>query len=182
MRRTLIFKLVYCSIMAAMSFVCTFFEIPIFSVNVTLYGIPLVFVGVVFGPFYGLLAGLVAGVLEQLKWGFTPQSFLWLVAPIAWGAISGLLFNLFKKLIKDDKTCKKILIYSIVIAITAIIANVSNTIAMVLLGFTSQPITNLSLFLTFAVARLISVPIHIIIYIPICYMVCDKFEKIKYTN
>ena len=80
MKKNLIFKVVYCSIMAAMSFVCTFFEIPIFNVNVTLYGIPLVFVGVVCGPIYGLLTGFIAGVLEQLKWGLTIQSFLWIIA------------------------------------------------------------------------------------------------------
>ena len=103
MKKNLIFKVVYCSIMAAMSFVCTFFEIPIFNVNVTLYGIPLVFVGVVCGPIYGLLTGFIAGVLEQLKWGLTIQSFLWIIAPIAWGALSGLMYLGLKKLFNKER-------------------------------------------------------------------------------
>ena len=60
MKKNLIFKIVYCSIMAAMAFVCTFFEIPLFGFNITLYGIPLIFVGIVCGPVYGLLTGLIA--------------------------------------------------------------------------------------------------------------------------
>lgn len=182
MRKNIIFKIVYCSIMAAMAYVCTFFEIPIFNLNITLYGIPLIFVGIVCGPVYGLLTGLIAGVLEQLKWGISMQTFLWLIAPIVWGGLSGLLYNLLKKLIKDDKLYKKIIIYSITIIITAIIANLSNTMAMVILGFNSEPITNISLFFAYAIPRLISIPIHIIIYIPICYMVCEKFKKIKFIN
>lgn len=182
MKKNLIFKIVYCSIMAAMSFVCTFFEIPIFNVNVTLYGIPLIFVGVVCGPVYGVLTGLIAGVLEQLKWGISIQTFFWLIAPIVWGGLSGLLYNLLKIIIKDDKLYKKIITYSVVIIVTAVIANISNTFAMVMLGYSSEPITNISLFFTYAIPRLISIPIHIIIYIPICYMVCEKFKKIKFIN
>ena len=181
MKKNLIFKVVYCSIMAAMSFVCTFFEIPIFNVNVTLYGIPLVFVGVVCGPIYGLLTGYIAGVLEQLKWGLTIQSFLWIIAPIAWGALSGLMYLGLKKLFKDNKPYKKIIIYTISIIITSIIANIANTLALVLLGYT-DPINNIMLFMAYAIPRLLSVPIHVIIYIPICYIVCEKFKKIKFIN
>lgn len=177
MKKNLIFKIAYCSIMAAMSFVCTFFEIPLFSVNVTLYGIPLVFVGIVCGPVYGLLTGFIAGVLEQLKWGLSIQSFLWIIAPIVWGALSGLIYSGLKKLINDNKVYKKIIIYSIAIIISSIIANISNTMALVLLGFT-EPINNISLFMAYAIPRLLSVPIHVIIYIPICYIVCEKFKKI----
>ena len=69
--------------MAAMAFVCTFFEIPLFGFNITLYGIPLIFVGIVCGPVYGLLTGLIAGVLEQLKWGISIQTILWLIVKFA---------------------------------------------------------------------------------------------------
>jgi len=168
--------------MAAMAYVCTFFELPIFNVNVTLYGIPLIFVGVVCGPMYGLLTGLIAGILEQLKWGISIQTFLWLLAPIAWGALSGLLYRGFKQLLKDDKKYKVIINYSLTIIITAIIANICNTLALVLLGYSSDEITNVLLFIAYAIPRLISVPIHVIIYIPICFVVCEKFKKIKFVN
>lgn len=179
MKKNLIFKIVYCSIMAAMAFVCTFFEIPLFGFNVTLYGIPLIFVGIVCGPVYGLLTGLIAGVLEQLKWGISVQTIFWLIAPMVWGGLSGLLFKGLKKLFNDNKKYKVIIDYSITIIITAIIANICNTFALVILGYTSSEITNVLLFLGYAIPRLISVPIHVIIYIPICYIVCEKFKKIK---
>ena len=75
MKNNMIFKMVYCSIMAAMAYVCTLFEIPL-SFTVTLYGIPLIFVGIMFGPIYGVLTGLIAGFLEQMKYGISLQTFL----------------------------------------------------------------------------------------------------------
>ena len=177
MKKNLIFKIVYCSIMAAMAFVCTFFEIPLFGFNITLYGIPLIFVGIMCGPVYGLLTGLIAGVLEQLKWGISFQTFFWLISPIVWGGLSGLLFNSFKLLFKDNKKYKIIIKYCLSISITAVIANICNTFALVILGYSSSEITNVLLFIGYAIPRLISVPIHVIIYVPICYIVCEKFKK-----
>ena len=86
-----------------------------------------------------------------------------------------------KKLFKDNKPYKKIIIYTISIIITSIIANIANTLALVLLAYT-YPINNIMLFMTYAIPRLLSVPIHVIIYIPICYIVCEKFKKIKFIN
>lgn len=178
MKKNIIFKMVYCSIMAAMAYVCTLFEIPL-SFTVTLYGIPLIFVGIMFGPIYGVLTGLIAGFLEQMKYGISLQTFLWLLAPITWGGLSGLLYYGLKKLFNDNKTYKKIIIYTISILLCAIFANVFNSFALAILGFSSKPITDLSMFIVYASSRLGSIPIHVVIYVPICFIICESIKKSK---
>lgn len=180
MKNNFLVKIIFCSIMAALSFVCTTIEIPL-VVNITLYGIPLIFVGVLYGPTYGALTGLVAGMLEQLKWGLSLQTFLWLLAPICWGGISGII-NLLLKKEKFNKKNIILIIYLLVITITALFANITNSFALAVLGYSSSEINNLLLFVAYAVPRLISVPIHVALYVPICYLLCEKFKNIAFIN
>lgn len=180
MKNNYLVKIIFSSIMAALSFVCTNIEIPLI-VNITLYGIPLIFVGVIYGPTYGVLTGLVAGVLEQLKWGLSLQSFLWIIAPIFWGGLSGVI-HIFLKKDKFNGKYIKFIIYLFVIAITALFANISNSFALALLGYSSSKINNLLFFLAYAIPRLVSVPIHVVLYVPVCYLICEKFKKIAFIN
>lgn len=181
MKHSLIFRMIFCSMMAALSFVLTFCEIP-FIVTITLYGIPLVFVGVVFGPGYGLLTGLLAGFLEQIRYGISIQTIFWLLAPMAWGGISGLVHFILRIIIREDKVYKKVICYSVAIILTSIIANIFNSAALVLLGYSTDPINDFKMFILYAIERLVSVPIHIVIYIPVCYFVCEAVKKIIKLN
>lgn len=180
MKNNFLVKIIFSSIMAALSFVCTTIEIPL-VVNITLYGIPLIFVGVIYGPTYGALTGLVAGVLEQVKWGLSLQSFLWIIAPVFWGGISGII-NIFLKSNKFNGKYIKFIIYLLVITITALFANIANSFALAVLGYSSSKINNLLLFLAYAIPRLVSVPIHVALYVPVCYLLCEKFKKIAFIN
>lgn len=181
MKNKLLFKMIYCSIMASMAYVCTFFEIPLVF-TITLYGIPLIFVGIMYGPIYGIITGLIAGTLEQLKWGLSIQTFLWLLAPIAWGGVSGIIYHGFKKIVNDNKTINKVLLYIVSILVAGILANLLNSLALVLLGYTSEKVTNITMFLAYAIPRLVSIPIHVVIYVPVCYLICEKMKKIKMFN
>ena len=90
--------------------------------------------------------------------------------------------NVFKKVFKDDKTYKKIINYSLSILVAAVLANLVNSLALVLLGYSSEPVTNVSLFFAYAIPRLVSIPIHVLIYVPVCYLICEKMKKIKMFN
>lgn len=182
MKHKLIFRITYCSIMAAISGVLTYFEIPLGVFEITLSPIPLIFVGMIYGPIYGLLTALIAGIIEQITWGITLQTIWWLLAHFAWGGLSAVLYSLFKKILKDNKNYKKIIIYSLSIIICAVVANLCNSLALVIYGYTSEPINDIKMFIAYAIPRLVSIPIHIIIFIPICYIVCEKFKKIKIIN
>ena len=177
MKHKLIFKLIFCSMMAALSYVFTFFEIPLIF-NISLYALPLIFIGILFGPGYGVLAGLVSGMLEQLKYGISLQTILWLLAPMTWGGLSGVLYYILKKWIGVNNFIKRIVIYFIVILISALFANIFNTIANVVFGYTKDPISDLTMFLIYAGGRLVSIPIHVAIYLPICYVVCEAIKNV----
>ncbi len=180
MKNKLIFKITYCSIMAAMAGVIAMFPIPVFTIELTLYAIPLIFVGIVYGPGYGLLTGLLAGIIEQIRYGISLQTIFWLLAPIAWGGISGLGYFIINK--NSNNKVIKMTFYATVIIISAIIANLFNSFALAYLGYSSTTVSDLGTFLAYAIPRLISIPIHVIIYIPVCYLVCEKFKKITLIN
>ena len=108
MKKQKIFKITFCAVMAAMSLVLTFFEVNLPIFNVAMYGLPLVFVSIMYGPGYGLLTGLVCGAIEQIYKGLSIQTFLWIIAPLAWGGLSGLVYYGFKKVFTDDKAYNRI--------------------------------------------------------------------------
>ena len=115
MKKNKVFKLTFCSIMASLSIVLTFLEVNLPVFNVALYGLPLVLTSILFGPSYGLLAGLIAGSVEQIYNGLSIQSFVWIIAPLAWGGLSGLVYHTLKNVFKDNKEYKKIIYKSITI-------------------------------------------------------------------
>ena len=183
MKNKLVFKITFCAIIAAMSGALALVgEIHFGFFEATLSPIPLIVVSVVFGPVYGLLSGLVAGFIEQLAYVLNLQTILWLLSHMAWGGFSGLLYYLLKRIFNDNKIYKKIIIYSVAIIISALIANVCNSMALAITGYASQDITDLKMFIAYAVTRFVSIPVHAAIFIPVCYLVCDRLKKISFLN
>lgn len=182
MKKSKVFRLSFCAIMASMSIVLTLFEVNLPVFNVALYGLPLVFVSVLFGPSYGFLTGLIAGAVEQITKGLSIQTFIWILAPLAWGGLSGLVYHVLKNLFGDNKEYKKIVYYVFAIFISVLVANVCNSAAMAIFAYTKEPITSFGAFIVYAFSRMISIPLHIIVYVPICYLVCDKLNKHLISN
>ena len=61
------------------------------------------------------------------------------------------------------------------------VANVSNSLALAVFGYSKDPITSIATFITYAVGRMLSIPLHVIIYVPLCYLVCDRMKKVMYN-
>lgn len=181
MKKSKIFKITFCAVMAAMSIILTLFEVNLPIFNVALYGVPLVFVSIMYGPGYGLLTGIVCGSIEQIYKGLSVQTFLWIIAPLAWGGLSGLVYYGLKKLFNDDKVYKKIIYYVLAIFVSVFIANISNSLALAVFGYTKDPITSFATFITYAFGRMLSIPLHIVIYVPLCYLVVERMKKIVYN-
>lgn len=117
------------STFAALSIILDFISVRTDSTKYTIYGLPLLFAGILFGPWVGLLTGLVSGFISQaLTFGITITTPIWIVAPAMWGFISGLLFhNLFKK----KESPKHIVI---TVLITSFTVTLINTLALYLDG------------------------------------------------
>ncbi len=94
----------------------------------TLYGLPLMITGILFGPLVGALAGFVTGMIAQIIYGLSATAPLWMLAPIAWGFISGLLAKALKS---EDFNPKKVIV---TVFLTSAVATGLNTLAMWLDG------------------------------------------------
>ena len=82
------------AMMAALAVALDYLSFKTDSTKITLYSLPLLLSGILFGPWIGLLTGMVAGFLSQLlTFGLGPTTPLWMLAPMCWGFISGLLFH-----------------------------------------------------------------------------------------
>lgn len=178
MKQSKIFKITFCSIMAAMSIILSFFEVNLPIFNVALYGVPLVFTSIMFGPWYGLLTGAIAGGIEQISKGISIQSLVWIIAPLAWGFLSGLIYNGLKKLFNDDKVYKKIIYYTLAILVSIFVANLANSFALAIFGYIPNKADSVKIFLIFAISRMVSIPVHILVYVPLCYLIVERMKKI----
>lgn len=127
MKKKLIFQITFCAIMAALSIVLEkFVSIDVgMRLKFTLYGLPLMVIGVIFGPKMGFTTGIVTGIVLQLTspYGISLTSPFWALASIAWGGISGLVFRFLNK--KNAW-----LNVSLTVIITSLSANLLNTLAM----------------------------------------------------
>lgn len=185
MKKKTIFKITLCAIFAAMAIALSFLHIPLFNIEITLYGIPLIVIGIIYGPVYGILSGFVCGFTEQLiTYGISIESIFYMLAPIIWGGISGIISMILKldnKLSDNRSTKVKVLLkYFIIITITAILANLTNTISLTVSYYiwSSKVLDEVFLyFITNVVTRLLSVIIHIIIYIPLVISITIGIKK-----
>ena len=126
-RKELIFRIVLCAIMAALSIVLDKVSVNVERFKITFYALPLIVVGITNGISYGLIAGAVSGLVLQLTspYGVGPTSVFWALAPIAWGGVSAVIYHLFKKKINN-----RFILYTLSIVIASVVANVLNTFAM----------------------------------------------------
>jgi len=177
MKKSKVFSLSFCAIMASISIVLTIYEVNLPIFNVALYGLPLVFVSILFGPRYGFLTGLIAGSVEQIMKGLSIQSFVWIIAPLAWGGLSGVVYHGLRMVFNDNKEYKKVIFLTISIFLSILVANIANSAAMAIFAYTKDPITSFGAFVLYAFSRMISIPLHIIVYVPLCYLVCEKLNK-----
>lgn len=83
--------------LTALSVILYFLSARSDTIAFTIYGLPLLLAGIVFGPVIGGLSGLATGIITQaLHYGFTITTPLWLLAPLSWGLVSGIISHLMK--------------------------------------------------------------------------------------
>lgn len=165
MKKKLVFKITLAAIMAALAIILDFLSGRIdMKFKITLYGLPLIFTSIMFGPLIGGLAGLVAGFISQIisPYGLSITAPLWMIAPVIWGTIGGLIMLLFKN--KNDFKLYKIII---VVIITSYLASTANSIVTYLdgliLDYTVEQ-TAATIITRFVIATIMCVPYSIILY------------------
>lgn len=177
MRKKIIFNIVIASILAAMALVLEKFgiKVPLLGSTTTLrisfYGLPLMIAGIIFGYKTGLIAGFIMSIISQLvlsEYGITPTTPLWMIAPILWGLLSGLIVKLFKG---------NLSILSIVVSviITSIFVSLSNSLALYVDGIVFQYDTKITFVLI--ISRIFVSIIVACVYIPVLYVLSKRLKK-----
>lgn len=171
MKSKVIKRIVVAGVMSAIAFVLNYISIDLQVMKITLYGLPLLLCGMFYGPLTGLLCGLVTGFLCQLfsKYGLTITAPLWMLAPIAWGFISGLISKIFK----NNYKVWKILVC---VLVTSLVALLLNSVAMIIDGLvfdypTEYVLINLG-------TRVITSLITGVIYVLVLYPILNRLTKI----
>ena len=178
MKHNLIFKIVFCAIMAALAISLERFSIRV-SVffKITFYALPLLMVGLTNGVKLSLITGLVSGFLMQLlsPYGITITTFFWMLAPISWSLVASL--------------CMKIKIKNtrILILILVIIASISSTFLNTFAMFMDLLLINDSYYTTAMIitnlpTRLINMVLLILPYYVICLPLYDVYMKLDLQN
>ena len=144
-----VYTICIASMMAALSIILDVLSVRTDATKFTIYSFPLLLSGFLFGPWIGLLSGLTSGLISQIiLYGFSITTPLWVIAPILWGFLSGILFH------KVQKKRETLLSISLTILITSLCVTLFNTLAIYLDGLifhypTPYVITQLGLrFLT----------------------------------
>lgn len=126
MRKSLTFRIALAASMAALAIVLDYASLHTETTKFTLYGFPLLLTGYLFGSLTGGLAGLTVGFVSQLMsgYGFSISTPLWMLAPLAWGLVSGILAHFLSK--------KRLSLLSVImtVVITSLSCTVLNTAAL----------------------------------------------------
>lgn len=173
-RKKQIIEIAVIGVMAALAIVLEKFSFPKGNsyLKFTFYGLPLMLVGCMYGGRVGIICAIVSSFISQLtsEYGLTPTTPLWMLAPIAWGGISGLTFYFLKRKNKLSNMF-------IVSFVTSIVATVLNTIAMLIEGMIyGGEYYSLANILVNLPPRLISMVILGIIYAFILWLLIKRLS------
>ncbi len=120
------------SAMAAFAIILNLLSVRTDTSLYSIYALPLLLTGILFGPLIGTYAGFATGFVVQIvTYGLMPTTFLWLMAPISWGLISGLLSKFFHYKIRRS-------IIVLEVAISSFSALFLNSVGMILDGLYYQ--------------------------------------------
>ena len=99
MKKNLLFKLCFVAIMSGLFVVLDFVSIKLGNqLKITVSGLPIILVGLLLGPLYGCVTGLLGAFIGQLiTYGLGATTFLWILPAGVRGLLVGLIFIMLKK-------------------------------------------------------------------------------------
>ncbi len=175
MNRKKIKNISIASAMAALSIILELLSVRNEGSKISLYSLPLLFSGILFGPKIGLLAGFASGFISQVcLYGLSPTTIIWLVAPSLWGLLSGWLYH---KLMHNHFSLWNIAI--VVIAVSLSITGV-NSLALYLDGLILHyptPYIISMLGVRIFTALFLAIPYTAIIYLTLPRLSNYTFQK-----
>ena len=99
MKKNLIFKLCFTAVMSGLFVVLDLVSIKLGNqLKITVSGLPIILVALLFGPIYGCVSGLLGAFIGQLlSYGLSATTVLWILPAGIRGLLVGLVFLAFSK-------------------------------------------------------------------------------------
>ena len=92
--QSIVFKMTLLGLSLALYIALSFASINLQFIKISMTGLPVIFVAVVYGPIEGMLVGGVGEFIYQLSsYGLTPTTALWILPAVVRGLIVGLMFK-----------------------------------------------------------------------------------------
>ncbi len=128
-------RLVLNSLMIALYLVLALLlVIPLGGLKITIEGLPVIIVAVIFGPVDAALVGFLGEFINQmLTYGFTPTTLLWIAPSVARGLLVGLCLLPLRKtegLLAQKPRALHLCIFYAINLIAAVVVSMLNTFTM----------------------------------------------------
>lgn len=123
MKRKIITRICVCAILSALYFVLDLISIKAGPFKLSVSGLPIIIVAILYGPIDAMIVGFIGAFLGQLSYGFTPTTLLWCMPAV----VRGLFVGLFtKKLNIKERPISLI----VIIVISSLLVTTINTVVM----------------------------------------------------
>ena len=115
--QSVIFKMTLMGLSLALYIALSYASINLQFIKISMTGLPIIFIAVVYGPIEGMLVGGIGEFFCQLvsQYGLTPTTPLWVLPAIIRGLIVGLLFKQ-----KNVKEHMKLWIFTVILCCLAV--------------------------------------------------------------
>lgn len=175
MKKNQILRICLCAIASSLYVIFDLLSISADPLKITMSGLPIIVIAVIFGPVDGMIVGFCGSFLCQLlNYGFTPTTILWILPAVFRGFYVGILC---KKIDLQDDFIKVILI----IVSSSLFVTLLNTGVMwidsVIYGYYSHAYIFGSLLYRIASGLLTG-----IVYYILTPLIVIPLKKIKFFN
>jgi len=114
--QSIVFKMTLLGLNLALFIALSFASVNLQFIKITLSGLPIIFISVVYGPLEGALIGGIGEFIYQLvSYGLTPTTALWILPAVVRGLIVGFMFKQ-----KDVKEHLKLWVFTVVLCCIAV--------------------------------------------------------------
>ena len=175
--QSIVFKMTLLGLSLALFVALSFASINLQFIKISMTGLPVIFIAVVYGPLQGALVGGIGEFIYQLtSYGLTPTTALWILPAIVRGLIVGFMFKQ-----KDVKEHLGLWILTVVIC--CLVVTSLNTLVIWIDGLVMQynpNLTRINILIRFAGS--IASAILYMLVIPVLFeplIKQGKFEKEK---
>lgn len=175
MKKNVTLRVAICAVAAALFFVFDLISIKAGPYKITMSGLPVIIIAVMFGPLDALIVGFSGAFLGQLlSYGFTPTTILWCLPAM----IRGLFVGIVAK--KANLMDKKVIMI-ITIILSSILVTSINTLVMWLDSIIYEYYSYAYIFGAL-LTRFISGILTAIIYSILTPLIIIPLSKIKYIK